>query len=239
MLSDEDMCLKFFNNDKLDPLTSKPLNKTDYYKYVNMCKKQGIFVNPYKSYRYIKHQPIGNVFKNKDLLYNVMLHMETKDVNILCKVNKNASFVCNDKQFWIDKNNIHIINLAHKINNFIRGDDPNYLSPKKSYIIFDDNITLKHYYGMYYTLKNLTGLIKMNNDIINTIIDLLTSSKKYTVVHYTNQYIEYDFYNVNDLDMFLDNLPHPKIIVYKDDFDDFDEEVSFEYSFSDIDDFDI
>ena len=104
--------------------------------------------------------------------------------------------MCNNKQFWIDKK------LPYKIDHFIRGDTPNYISPNKPYIIFDDNTILKHYYNMYYVVKTLDHTVTINKDIIQTLINLLRKNNKYTIV-YKN--VNYDFYHLKDLDLFLDN----------------------------------
>lgn len=40
---------------------------------------------------------------NKDIHYNILLHMDIKEINRYCKVNTAGQKMCNNKNFWINK----------------------------------------------------------------------------------------------------------------------------------------
>lgn len=42
-----------------------------------------------------------------DIMYNILLQADDNTISSLCKTNKQANKICNDKQFWIDKFALH------------------------------------------------------------------------------------------------------------------------------------
>lgn len=39
----------------------------------------------------------------KDMIYNIMLHLDLEETQLLCTLNKKTSDICKDEQFWLDK----------------------------------------------------------------------------------------------------------------------------------------
>jgi hypothetical protein len=177
------------------------------------------------------------IINNEDLVYNVLLQMDVEDILVLCNLNNKTFKICHTKQFWVDKlypynvdyvfEHLSYLPLALKINKFIMGKDPNFMTPNKSYIVFtrDNEITLKHYYKSYYSSVK-------QEQVLDYIIELLITSNKFTAVYYIHKtFKEYDFYNINDLEYFLDHLPlaFVKEPTFDEESFEYEDEVSFEY----------
>lgn len=168
----EDICLKFFNNPKMNPVTNKPINNYDYKYYKNKCEKIGY----YKNYRWQKvNKSLSPIYKDRDLLYNVLLNTDIKDVFILCNVNKLATDICHSKDFLTQKlsvyhvdptyENLVYLDLAVKITKMLK------LKKISTFIEFmcDQYRDLIRYTNNTYKKIHFTN-VNGNRDRITTII---------------------------------------------------------------------
>lgn len=232
MQNEDELCLKFFNNPDLDPMTNKKITQKDYDYYKKECKKRGYHIKTSASSYYWKPlNEMRKAFIFDDLLYNVLMAADMDEALNICETNKKAHKICHSKEFLVAKfyqdgwygeeytyeNFVHFAFL-YKVSkltmNFLKRSFVN-----KIYIDYEDSgLWLKYEKGLnnFVTKSNRMNYPKEYNadeNVLLSLVDIFSRPGIYRVEYNLNQHTQVHKHanNIKALYELLNNITQEDI----------------------------